>query len=231
MIHVVITEDDPMVMAINKKMLEKHPKVEVVKTFFNGKDTLDYLKEHTIDLLFLDVYMPKMNGLEVLTEIRHLNLPVDVIMITAANDAKSVSQAIRLGIIDYLVKPFDSERLQAALSKYIQTHRVLEKKEDTSFCQEDIDNLLQAKKKSSKLSVESLELEKGLQPKTLELVLDFLHNEQKPVTSSNIGAAIGLSRITVRKYLNFLESQNFIASQVDYDTGGRPRILYYWKED
>ncbi|MDO5411148.1 MAG: response regulator [Lachnospiraceae bacterium] len=231
MIHIIITEDDPMVMAINRKILEKHPRVRIEKTFSNGKETLEYLKEQPVDLLFLDIYMPGMTGLEVLTEIRKLNLEVDVIMITAANDLPSISQAIRLGIIDYLVKPFDINRLQAALEKYLTTHDTLKKSagKDTC-CQRDIDRLigLQSPKAPAHAQTISAELDKGLHPKTLERVIAFLRQASEPVTSSQIGEQIGISRITVRKYLNYLEGQNKIDSQVDYDTGGRPRILYFW---
>lgn len=230
MIRIVITEDDPMVMAINRKTLEKHPGIQVVKTFSNGKDTLEFLKETDIDLLFLDVYMPGMTGLEVLMQIRQLNLPVDVIMITAANDQKSVSQAIRLGIVDYLVKPFDNTRLQTALDKYLITRNPLKntKDQDSTFCQNDIDKLIGLQIQSVPFQVASEELEKGLQPKTLEKVMDFLQKNKEPVTSTQIGNRIGLSRITIRKYLNYLEGRALITSQIDYDTGGRPRVLYVW---
>ncbi|MGN0294106.1 MAG: response regulator [Lachnospiraceae bacterium] len=230
MIRIVITEDDPMVMAINRKILEKHPRVQVIKTFSNGKDTLEFLKEQEVDLLFLDVYMPGMTGLEVLMQIRQLNLPVDVIMITAANDQDSVSQAIRLGIVDYLVKPFDHTRLQAALDKYLTTRKSLNRARNSgsTFCQDDIDLLMGLQPQNIPVQVSADELDKGLQPKTLEKVIDFLRKNKEPVTSSLIGNRIGLSRITVRKYLNYLESRGLITSQIDYDTGGRPRLLYLW---
>ena len=233
MIRTVITEDDPMVMAINKKILEKHPRIRIEKTFSNGKDTLEFLKNHAIDLLFLDVYMPGITGLEVLTQIRQQNLPVDVIMITAANDIQSVSQIMRLGIIDYLVKPFDTSRLQTALDKYLIAHDALTKsrRQEVSFCQDDIDKLMGMHTKNIPLQIAPYELDKGLQPKTLERVIDFLRKTTNPVTSPQIGNQIGLSRITVRKYLNYLESRNLIISQIDYDTGGRPRILYLWAEN
>ncbi|MGN0267197.1 MAG: response regulator [Lachnospiraceae bacterium] len=232
MIRVVITEDDPMVMAINRKILEKHPAIQVLKTFSNGKSTLDYLKEQDVDLLFLDVYMPGMTGLEVLMEIRRLNLPVDVIMITAANDQQSVSQAIRLGIVDYLVKPFDNTRLQTALDKYLLTRNPLKeaRKSDTPFCQNDIDKLMGIPSQAIPFQINANELDKGLQPKTLEKVIDFLRKTKEPVTSTQIGSQIGLSRITIRKYLNYLEGRGLISSQIDDDSCGRPRELYLWGE-
>ncbi|MDY2627614.1 MAG: HTH domain-containing protein [Lachnospiraceae bacterium] len=55
-----------------------------------------------------------------------------------------------------------------------------------------------------------------------------LRKNKEPATSTQIGSRIGLSRITIRKYLNYLEGRGLITSQIDYDTGGRPRELYLW---
>jgi response regulator of citrate/malate metabolism len=227
MIRVVVTEDDPMVLAINRKILEKNKRVKVVKTFSNGKDTLKFLKENKVDLLFLDVYMPGMNGLEVLAQIRQLDIPIDVVMITAANDQQSVSQAIRLGIVDYLIKPFDISRVEMALEKYFLTHDTLMTHEN--FCQDEIDQFVGIQTQKKTTSIVAEELDKGLQPKTLEKVIDFLQKNNELVTSSQIGKQIGISRITIRKYLNYLEGRGLVSSQIDYDTGGRPRLLYQWK--
>lgn len=230
MIRTLITEDDPMVMAINRKLLEQHPRIQIQKTFSNGMDTLQYLKKEPADLLFLDVYMPGMTGLETLTQIRQQNFPVDVIMITAANDLESVSQAMRLGIIDYLVKPFDAGRLQTALDKYFITHDAISRNRPhpDTISQSEIDSLIGITPQDVPLQVQADELDKGLQPKTLERIVSCLRQTSEPVTSAQIGKQTGLSRITVRKYLNYLEGRTLIGSQIDYDTGGRPRILYYW---
>lgn len=230
MIRIMITEDDPMVLAINRRVLEKQSGVRVVHTCSNGKSALEYLENHTVDLLFLDVYMPGMNGLEVLTEIRRQNLAVDVIMITAANDFASISQAMRLGIIDYLVKPFDIERLIEALGKFRAAHsRMSKTSRQESVCQQEIDRLMNHVQNTAEPVFPAQSLDKGLQAKTLSRVIEYLKQEKEPITSSEIGEKIGLSRITVRKYLNYLENKQLIDSQIDYDTGGRPRQLYFWK--
>ena len=125
---------------------------------------------------------------------------------------------------------FDHTRLQTALDKYLTTRDSFNRarRSDSTFCQDDIDQLMGLQPQNIPVQVSVDELAKGLQPKTLEKVIDFLRKNKEPVTSSLIGNRIGLSRITVRKYLNYLESRGLITSQIDYDTGDRPRLLYLW---
>ena len=234
MIEVLITEDDPMVLAINRRFLEKRPEVHIGRSFSKGEALLSYLEKHEADLLYLDVYMPGMNGFDVLKEIRNRNIDIEVVMITAANDIESITKAIRLGILDYLVKPFDEERLLLSLDKYIDKCEIVKKagKKKNPIDQTDIDRILnQKEKKYAEFEIPKVEnLDKGLQPQTLEKVINFLKSDRTPLTSQELGTAIGLSRITVRKYLNYLEGKGLIDSNIDYDTGGRPRVLYFYKE-
>lgn len=235
MINVLITEDDPMVAAINRKFLEKRADVKVVKCFSRGADVLAYLEHNTADLLLMDVYMPGMSGLDTLTEIRHRNINIEVVMITAANDLDSIKHALSHGVLDYLVKPFEEERLYEAIGRYITRRNLLKQSEKVNnpMEQKDIDILLESqKKKNAQLEPISKEtyLEKGLQHKTLEKVVEYMKEHPEPMTGQELGDAIGLSRITVRKYLSYLEGHQLIDTNVDYDTGGRPKVLYYWKK-
>lgn len=77
---------------------------------------------HTADLIILDVYMPRMTGLELLRTLRMEGIGIDVIMVTAANDSKTVDALLKLGVTDYLVKPFAASRFQQALDTFCQ-HR------------------------------------------------------------------------------------------------------------
>lgn len=235
MINVLITEDDPMVAAINRKFLEKRSDVKVLKCFSRGADVLKYLENHTADLLLMDVYMPGMSGLDTLAEIRHRNIDIEVVMITAANDLDSIKQALSHGVLDYLVKPFEEERLYEAVGKYITRRNLLKQsaKDNNPMEQKDIDILLESQQKKKEMDGiigKETYLEKGLHHKTLERVVDYMKAHSKPMTGQELGEAIGLSRITVRKYLNYLEGRQLIDTNVDYDTGGRPRVLYYWKK-
>ena len=101
-----------MVSLLNKTFTEKDPRFEVIQTFPEGRSALEWLSCHPADLLILDVYMPLLTGMELLHELRAREVELDVIMVTAANDAKTVDALFKLGVVDYLVKPFTWEGFQ-----------------------------------------------------------------------------------------------------------------------
>lgn len=223
MIKTVIVEDDLMVAAINNQFLMKTPGFQVTATFHTGKDALAFLKENPVDLLLLDLYMPDVSGLELLAELRRQNRKEDVIMITAANDAKHISEALHLGVIDYLVKPFTYERFSQAVDKFLLQKKIMEN--GMQFSQEDIDQLIHMARPSQ--SSREMELQKGIQRQTLEKLRGCL--KQHPhsyLTSEQMVGETGLSKVTIRRYMNYLIEQREVESRVDYETGGRPRVEY-----
>lgn len=223
MIKTVIVEDDLMVASINQQFALKTPGVNVIATFHNGKDALAFLDKTKVDLLLLDFYMPEITGLELLSRLRSEGNDVDVIMITAANDAGHINEALHLGIVDYLVKPFQYERFSEAMDKYILRKTVMKK--GMKFTQKDIDQLIHLQK-PSKQSKE-MDLQKGLQRQTLDKIRACLSQHRgEYLTSEQIASETDLSKVTVRRYMNYLIEQNEITSIVDYSTGGRPSILY-----
>ena len=110
----VIVEDDPMIASIDQNFLERDPRFHLAASFRSGQDALPWLLRHPADLLILDVYMPRMTGLELLRELRSFGITSDVVMVTAANDSKTVDALLKLGVADYLVKPFTPRRFQQA---------------------------------------------------------------------------------------------------------------------
>ena len=111
----VIVEDDPMIASIDQNFLERDPRFRLAASFRSGQDALPWLLRHPADLLILDVYMPRMTGLELLRELRSFGITSDAVMVTAANDSKTVDALLKLGVADYLVKPFTARRFQQAL--------------------------------------------------------------------------------------------------------------------
>ena len=109
----VIVEDDPMIASIDQNFLERDPRFHLAASFRSGQDALPWLLRHPADLLILDVYMPRMTGLELLRELRSFGITSDVVMVTAANDSKTVDALLKLGVADYLVKPFTEADIDA----------------------------------------------------------------------------------------------------------------------
>lgn len=222
MIRAIIAEDDLMVASINKQYISLVPEIQVAATFYNGSDAWAYLQANPVDLMILDVYMPGMNGMELLRNIRERGLPLDVIMVTAANDPQSLDAAMRLGALDYLVKPFNFERFRAAIQKFLRRRQQLGEGERLS--QPAIDKLLAGGRPQ-----EREQPPKGMQDKTLRKLQALMRAQQgRMLTCDEIAAASGLSKVTVRRYMNHMIDAGEITSEVDYRTGGRPSIQYQY---
>lgn len=219
MYSVLIVEDDPMVAMVNEKYITKNPQFKVVEKKRNGQEALYFLENHSVDLIILDVYMPIMDGFETLKQIREKNIPVDIIMVTAANDTQTFENTMHLGIIDYLVKPFAYERLQIALEKFAAKKSALQN--TVTLDQQNIDSII-----SHSAKITQKEYPKGIQPKTLELITEFFDMNSGWITGDTLSEKIGLSSVTIRHYMNFLVGQNLIEESINYETGGRPSMLY-----
>lgn len=216
----VIAEDDPMVAAINRRYLETNPEILLAGVFGNGQDALQYLREHPVDLAIVDYYMPVLNGRELIRRCREEGLQLDFIMITANNDAQEIAEILRLGAVDYLVKPFSQERFTRSIRRFLEQRNAL--RSGRQLSQADIDELLSARPAPT-----GNELDKGLQQRTLDLILAFLdRNPAESHSSEEIAREVNLSRITVRRYMNYLLKTGAITSEIDYATGGRPSIRY-----
>ena len=223
---VIIIEDDPMVASINKQYVQRNSQLELAGIFSNGADGLKYLQEHTADLIILDMYMPLMDGKEFLNQLRASQNPIDVIMVTAATDINNICSLFSYGLVDYLVKPFEYSRFATALDKFIQKQNLMEHNRDLS--QQKVDELLSFTNFNQNKEKEVLP-SKGLQSKTLDSIRTYLNQHiGEGLTSEQIADEVGLSRVTIRRYMNYLIELKEVSSDVDYNTGGRPSIIYHY---
>ena len=145
--RVLIVEDDPMVSMINEQYVNRNKAFRVVEKCKDGKSALEYLENNDVDLIILDVYMPLMDGFETLRQIRKNKKSVDIIMVTAANDRASLEEALHLGVVDYLVKPFTYDRFRIALDKYVSHLSAL--KDLDTLNQKNIDFIIENAHKKS----------------------------------------------------------------------------------
>ena len=84
---------------------------------YNGLDALKLIEEIDVDIIFLDIKMPKMNGNELLKRLTPLYPMIKVIMVTAYTDTKNIRHALNHGAFDFITKPIDFVDLKAALEK------------------------------------------------------------------------------------------------------------------
>lgn len=113
MIRTIIVDDEPMARGLIRRFLESEPEFAIVAECRNGNEALEAIDHLKPELLFLDVQMPGMNGLEVLAAVAVEKLPA-VIFTTAYE--KYAIEAFERHAVDYLLKPFDRGRFQRALA-------------------------------------------------------------------------------------------------------------------
>lgn len=220
MYKVLIVEDDPMVAMINEQYIKRNKHFSVVGICRDGAAALRFLEQEPVDLVIMDVYMPQMDGFETLREMRSRKLAADAIMVTAANDLAALEEALHLGVVDYLIKPFTFGRFQTALDKYISQRGALHALDLLN--QTSIDHIIDtAHRKSEEL------LPKGIQEKTLQLILEHMEGHAGIwFTGDQIAAQVGLTGVTVRRYMSYLAQSGRVTGEMNYETGGRPCMRY-----
>ncbi|MEG0384185.1 response regulator [Solibacillus cecembensis] len=217
---VFIVEDDPMVLDVNKSFLQRLSGFELVGEAMTGEEALTKIKKIQPNLILLDMFLPDMTGLQLFLKLRAERIPSDIIMITAARDSPTVQEFIRLGAMDYLIKPFRFERFQQALQNYHRQNKNLPI--SNTLKQEDIDHWLGHQS-------EELHLPKGLNDITMKQISNELVLIKEPITSEQLAQTVGMARVTVRKYLDFLAGKGKVQIDLKYGTVGRPTKYYSFK--
>ncbi len=217
MFNAIIVEDDPMISALNRRFLEKDGRFHVEAEFLSGSKALRWLLTHPADLVLLDVYMPVLSGTELLRELRAHGVETDAIMVTAAHDTQTINELLKLGVVDYLVKPFTQPRFQQALDTFCRNRAALDGSGAVS--QSEIDRLLYTKPVEGNLP-------KGLQATTMDKIRGVLQEADGETTCEALASGAGLSVVTVRRYLTHLLENGEAESRINYDTGGRPSVAY-----
>ena len=115
----LIVDDEPPAIKILKSYIEALENMEIIGTCNNSFQAIDILNEEKVDLMFLDINMPKLLGTQLLKTIQH---PPKVIFTTAHKDY--AIEAFELDAIDYLLKPISFERFLKAVNKFCQINNV-----------------------------------------------------------------------------------------------------------
>jgi two-component system, CitB family, response regulator len=228
-IEVLIVEDDLRIAEIQKRFIEQidgFQTVGIAASYVEAKSYIDILQP---DLLLLDVYFPDMNGLDLLKESKLQNKQMDVIMVTATKEIHKVQEAISIGVFDYIIKPVIFERFKQSLLRYKEYYNKLLELHDENIhvTQQQVDKLL--RKDVERPATEKDFLPKGIDPLTLEKVLEVLSKVKSGLTAEYVAKEIGVSRTTARRYLEHLMSEEKIDADLAYGTVGRPERVYIVK--
>lgn len=228
---VLVVEDDFMVASIHTRFVERVEGFRVVGVAATGSQALEETARLSPDVLLLDVHLPDFSGIELLRRLRGRGDDADVIVITAAREADTVRAAAAGGAAHYVVKPFPFEDLAArlddvrrsreALARIGQRAKGAEGAEHRDEVQAGIDEVF-----SHQGAREARErLPKGLSAETARAVLAALQTAGE-LSATECADAIGVSRVSARRYLEHFASTGRIGVRLNYGTAGRPERRY-----
>ena len=120
MITCVIIDDEPLASELLQSYVEREPQLNLIGTFNDAEDGAEFIRKNKVDLIFLDIQMPHINGIQLL---KSLEQPPMVIFTTAYSEY--AVEGFELDAIDYLLKPFDMKRFQRAVTKACEYQRSL----------------------------------------------------------------------------------------------------------
>jgi two-component system, chemotaxis family, chemotaxis protein CheY len=109
--------DDALIMRLRIREVAASCGWNVVGEAVNGKQAIELFQELKPDLVTMDIVMPELDGVEAMRAIRELDSQAKICMVSALNQRDKLLECIRLGAIDFIVKPFDKSRLISLLEK------------------------------------------------------------------------------------------------------------------
>lgn len=213
--RVLIIEDDSMVAMIHKEYFNRKEVDFILDHASSLKQAETYLESNIPDLVVLDNYLSDGKGISLLSKLRKY----PVVMITAANDIQTVEAALSSGVVDYLVKPFTYERFSQAIDKVLNFKSLMSKEKVN---QEMLDDYLSTSKDYEDVE----ELPKGLSKITLKKIVENLLNRNEEFNTQQIADELDISRITIRKYLNYMVNMGVLSEDAEYSTSGRPVSIF-----
>ncbi|WP_077358462.1 response regulator [Virgibacillus halodenitrificans] len=224
MIQVLIAEDDFRIANIHEKFLEKITGLQVIGKALNGKETLDFVSKQEVDLLLLDIYMPDLQGNEMIRDLRKINPELDIIIISVAAEKEIVEESIRNGVFDYILKPVKINQFLETIERYKTMKERIANQEEID--QPFLDELLG----KQKLMLEEEGTPKGIDPLTLKKVEEIMEAFGEGLTAEETGKKIGVSRTTARRYLEYLISVGCVTAELEYGIVGRPERKYHYNK-
>ncbi|MFD5127389.1 response regulator [Streptomyces olindensis] len=223
-IDVLVVDDDFMVARVHRAFVERVEPFRVVGIAHTGAQAIEAVDALRPDLILLDLYLPDLFGLDVIPRLRTAGHDCDVMVISAAQEADTVRGAVRRGVVDYLLKPFDFEDLRPRLERYAaQRGRLL-----TAVVrgQADVDRVLAG---AYVPAPPAHTLPKGMSVETAALVERALREADGTLSATECAALTGVSRVSARRYLEYFHSTGSAEVSLRYGAAGRPERRYAWR--
>ena len=223
-VHVLIAEDDPMVASIHSHLIREVGGFTIEAAVSDGLEVLHFFSKKSADLIVMDIFMPRLSGLDALKELRQQGKTVDAILVSAGKRMELVDQARVLGVFDYMIKPYSMKRFKASLESYLE-HRKSIPPLGAETDQKTLDALFEISAAEGDDKSGMQRFPKGIQGETLALVIRAL-SSFKRASASEVGAALSISRSTARRYLEHLCRTGAAKVTIEYRSAGRPVKQY-----
>ncbi|MET7929807.1 response regulator [Streptomyces sp. NPDC005373] len=221
-IDVLVVDDDFMVARVHRTFVERVVPFRVIGTAHTGQQAIDAVEELRPDLILLDLYLPDVFGLDLIPRLRAAGHDCDIMVISAAQEAETVRRAVRRGVVDYLLKPFDFEDLLPRLERYAARRRRL--LSAVVRGQADVDHVLGG----TALAAPGGGLPKGMSVETAAMVERTLREADGTLSASECAALTGISRVSARRYLEYFHGTGSAGVSLRYGVAGRPERRYDW---
>lgn len=218
-LRVLVVEDDPVAAEAHRTYVDRVPGFTCLGIASTAARALHMLSAREVDLVLLDMNLPDGHGLDVVRRMRAAGNQTDVVAVTAAREVAAVQAAARIGVVQYVLKPFAFETLRDRLTAYARQRRAAQSGQVVAD-QDEVDRLLHPATVSS--------VPKGLAGSVLDRVVQLL-GDREGWTAEEVAASLGTSRITARRYLEHLADQGQALRTQRYDgRSGRPKVEYCW---
>jgi response regulator of citrate/malate metabolism len=215
--RVLVVEDDRVVARLHCRFIARVPGFTAVGVATTAVQARDMTRTLHPDLLLLDIGLPGDDGVALLRSLRAAGDPVEVIVVTAATAAEVVRATVHLGAVDYLVKPFDQERLRKSLGLFQRRVGGLAR---AQLAQEEVDRICSDGPNAFRW------LPRDLSDARLDEIRAILSDAELPATADAIAAQAGVARVTARRYLEYLVTIGQATMEPVVVGPGRPRKTY-----
>ena len=222
MIRVLVVEDEPVAAEAHRSYVDRTPGFVTAAVARTAALALDALARRHVDLVLLDMNLPDTHGIELCRRIRAAGVDVDVLAVTSARELTTVRAAAAQGVVGYLLKPFTYAALRDRLLAYADYRQRLSAGGD-AVGQEDIDRTLGGARPERPTP-----LPKGMHRQTLDAVVAALRTAEG-LSAAQVAERIGASRITARRYLEYLADSHLATRVPRYRGPGRPETEYRWR--
>ena len=122
-LRVIVADDVQATRHSTCLMLKIIPNIDIVGTAENGRQAIRLAQEHQPDLVFIDINMPELNGIESINMLRKIDPEIKCIVISSERQEETVQMAKEAGAVDYLVKPFTADELVHAIEHFMKSFK------------------------------------------------------------------------------------------------------------